>query len=131
MRIAQQLYEGVDVGNGGPVGLITYMRTDSVTVSQEAQNAARQFIAQNYGQEYVPAKVPFYRSKASAQGAHEAIRPTDVNLTPDQVKPYLDDRSLKLYTLIWRRFIASQTASADRKERICKSLVSKKDYLLI
>ena len=113
MRIAQQLYEGVDVGTGGPVGLITYMRTDSVTVSQEAQNAARQFIAQNFGQEYVPAKVPFYRSKASAQGAHEAIRPTDVNLTPDQVKPYLDDRSLKLYTLIWRRFIASQTASAE------------------
>ena len=113
MRIAQQLYEGVDVGTGGPVGLITYMRTDSVTVSREAQEAARRFIGANYGPEYVPAKVPFYRSKASAQGAHEAIRPTDVNLTPEQVKPYLDDRSLRLYTLIWRRFIASQTASAE------------------
>ena len=112
MRIAQSLYEGVDVGTGGPVGLITYMRTDSVTVSQEAQNAARTFIAENYGSEYLPAKPPVYRSKASAQGAHEAIRPTDVNLTPDQVKPYLDDRSLKLYTLIWRRFMASQTAPA-------------------
>ena len=113
MRIAQQLYEGVDVGTGGPIGLITYMRTDSVTVSREAQEAARKFIGSHYGPEYVPAKVPFYRSKASAQEAHEAIRPTDVNLTPDQVKPYLDDRSLKLYTLIWRRFIASQTASAE------------------
>jgi len=113
MRIAQSLYEGIDVGTGGPVGLITYMRTDSVTVSREAQEAARKFIAANYGPEYVPAKPPVYRSKATAQGAHEAIRPTDVTLTPDKVKPYLDDRSLKLYTLIWRRFMASQTSSAE------------------
>ena len=113
MRIAQSLYEGLDVGTGGPVGLITYMRTDSVTVSREAQDAARNFIAANFGPEYVPEKPPFYRSKASAQGAHEAIRPTDVTLTPDRVKPYLDDRSLKLYTLIWRRFMASQTAPAE------------------
>ena len=115
MRIAQSLYEGVDVGAGGPVGLITYMRTDSVTVSREAQEAARKFIAENYGASYVPAKPPFYKSKASAQGAHEAIRPTDVTLTPDKVKPYLDDRSLKLYTLIWRRFMASQTAPAEEQ----------------
>lgn len=115
MRIAQELYEGMDVGQGGPVGLITYMRTDSVTVSREAQEAARQFIAANYGPEYVPAKPPFYKSKASAQGAHEAIRPTDVTLTPEKLKPFLDERSLKLYTLIWRRFMASQTAPAEQQ----------------
>ena len=107
MRIAQQLYEGVDVGRGGPVGLITYMRTDSVAIAVEAQNAARSFIAANYGQEYVPPKHNVYKSKASAQGAHEAIRPTDVTLTPEKVKEFLDDRMLKLYTLIWRRFTAS------------------------
>ena len=112
MRIAQSLYEGVDVGTGGPVGLITYMRTDSVTVSREAQEDARRFIAGNYGAEYLPAKPPVYRSKASAQGAHEAIRPTDISLTPEKVKPYLDDRSFKLYALVWRRFVASQIAPA-------------------
>lgn len=112
MRIAQELYEGVDVGSGGPVGLITYMRTDSVTVSREAQEAARAFITEHYGPEYVPEKAPVYKSRASAQGAHEAIRPTDVTLTPEKVKPYLDERHFRLYTLIWRRFMASQTAPA-------------------
>ena len=115
MRIAQQLYEGVDVGRGGPVGLITYMRTDSVAIAIEAQNAARAFIGTHYGPEYVPAKHNVYKSKASAQGAHEAIRPTDVNLTPEMVKAYLDDRMLKLYTLIWRRFTASQMAPAEQQ----------------
>ena len=115
MRIAQQLYEGVDVGRGGPVGLITYMRTDSVAIAVEAQNAARSFIAANYGQEYVPPKHNVYKSKASAQGAHEAIRPTDVTLTPEKVKEFLDDRMLKLYTLIWRRFTASQMAPAEQQ----------------
>jgi len=115
MRIAQALYEGVDVGAGGPVGLITYMRTDSVAVSREAQTAAREFIASHYGPEYLPPKPPVYRSKASAQGAHEAIRPTDVTLTPEKLKDALDDRSLKLYTLIWRRFMASQTAPAQEQ----------------
>lgn len=115
MRIAQQLYEGVDVGRGGPIGLITYMRTDSVAIAVEAQNAARSFIAANYGQEYVPPKHNVYKSKASAQGAHEAIRPTDVTLTPEKVKEFLDDRMLKLYTLIWRRFTASQMAPAEQQ----------------
>lgn len=114
MRLAQQLYEGVDVGRGGPVGLITYMRTDSVAIALEAQNAARAFIASAYGPEYVPAKHNVYKSKASAQGAHEAIRPTDITLTPDKVKGYLDDRMLKLYTLIWRRFAASQMSCAEQ-----------------
>ena len=114
MKIAQELYEGVDVGTGGPLGLITYMRTDSVAVSVEAQKAAREFIAANYGNDYLPPKPPVYRSKASAQGAHEAIRPTDVNLTPDKVREFLNDRQYKLYTLIWRRFMASQTAPAQQ-----------------
>ena len=115
MRIAQQLYEGVDVGRGGPVGLITYMRTDSVAIAIEAQNAARAFIGAHYGPEYVPAKHNVYKSKASAQGAHEAIRPTDVSLTPETVREFLDDRMFKLYTLIWRRFTASQMAPAEQQ----------------
>ena len=114
MRTAQQLYEGVDVGRGGPTGLITYMRTDSVAVAVEAQNSARAFIASAYGEEYVPKKPNFYKSKASAQGAHEAIRPTDVMLTPEKAREFLDDRMLKLYTLIWRRFVASQMAQAEQ-----------------
>jgi len=114
MRAAQQLYEGVDVGNGGPTGLITYMRTDSVTVAVEAQNAAREFISSTYGKDYIPAKPNFFKSKDSAQGAHEAIRPTDVRLTPDQLKGSLEPQLFKLYTLIWRRFVASQMAPAEQ-----------------
>ena len=116
MRIAQELYEGVDVGQHGPVGLITYMRTDSVEVSVEAQNACRSYVAQAYGAEYVPEKPNRYRSKSSAQEAHEAIRPTDVLLTPEKVKAFLDPRSFKLYALIWKRFVASQMSPA-RQER--------------
>ena len=111
MRYAQQLYEGVELGNG-PVGLITYMRTDSVTVAKEAQAAAAHFIAETYGKEYVPAKFNYYRNKAAAQEAHEAIRPTDVRRTPESVAPFLDPMQLKLYTLIWKRFVASQMSSA-------------------
>jgi DNA topoisomerase-1 len=111
MRIAQQLYEGVDIGHG-PVGLITYMRTDSVAVAVEAQNACRAFVAAKMGQEYVPEKPNVFRSKSSAQGAHEAIRPTDVNLTPESLKSSLDPQQFKLYSIIWRRFVASQMESA-------------------
>ncbi len=113
MRAAQQLYEGVDVGTGGPVGLITYMRTDSVAVATEAQNMARGFISSSYGPDYVPPKPNFFKSKESSQGAHEAIRPTDVSLTPDKAKEFLDPQLHKLYTLIWRRFVASQMAPAE------------------
>lgn len=112
MQTAQQLYEGVELSNG-PVGLITYMRTDSVAVAREAQEAARAFIEKNYGRDYVPEKPNFFRSKANAQGAHEAIRPTDVTLTPDAVKRYLNPAQHKLYSLIWRRFVASQMAAAQ------------------
>ncbi|MFA7185410.1 MAG: type I DNA topoisomerase [Victivallales bacterium] len=115
MRVAQQLYEGVDIGSG-TVGLITYMRTDSVNIAQEARNACRAFIATAYGENYVPAKPNYFKSKSGAQEAHEAIRPTDVNNTPERMKPYLDDRQLKLYTLIWKRFVASQMSQALQRQ---------------
>ena len=108
MRYAQQLYEGIDIPGSGAVGLITYMRTDSLTVAREAQIAAKDFIIKNYGAEYAPEKFNFFKNKAAAQGAHEAIRPTDVNRTPEMLAPYLDPVQLKLYTLIWKRFVASQ-----------------------
>lgn len=116
MRIAQKLYEGVDVGQG-VVGLITYMRTDSVNISPLAQQACREFINHEYGTEYLPDRPPVYKSKEGAQEAHEAIRPTDVNLTPDKVAHALDPESLKLYRIIWQRFVASQMASAKIAQR--------------
>ncbi len=112
MRIAQQLYEGVDVGSGS-IGLITYMRTDSVAVAPEAQNLCRAFIAGEYGADYVPAQPNVYKSKGNAQEAHEAIRPTDISLTPEKLRNYLDPQQFRLYTLIWRRFVASQMAPAQ------------------
>ncbi len=113
MSVAQQLYEGVDLGKEGTVGLITYMRTDSTRISPVAQEEAREWIAQKYGQAYVPDKPRVYTKKnASAQDAHEAIRPTSVHRTPEQVKPYLSRDQYRLYKLIWDRFVASQMASA-------------------
>ena len=118
MRIAQQLYEGVELGGGGPVGLITYMRTDSFHISPEAQAQARDFITQTYGAEYVPAKPNSYRSRKSAQEAHEAIRPTDVNRTPESLVGQLAPPQLKLYRLIWQRFLASQMAPAKQMDHV-------------
>ncbi|MBN1642593.1 MAG: type I DNA topoisomerase [Anaerolineae bacterium] len=113
MRIAQQLYEGVDLGAEGTVGLITYMRTDSTAVSVEAQQAAREVIARYWGERYLPAQAPEYKTRVkSAQEAHEAIRPTDPHRAPRQVREHLDDRQARLYELVWRRFIASQMAPA-------------------
>jgi DNA topoisomerase-1 len=113
MAVAQQLYEGVSIGDEGNTGLITYMRTDSTYVAPEAQQAARQVIGQYFGEEYLPARPPVYRTKsASAQEAHEAIRPTGVQRTPRQVRSHLDAKQDALYTLIWRRFVASQMANA-------------------
>lgn len=111
MAIAQRLYEGVETPQGN-VALITYMRTDSVRISAEAQSAARKFIADNYGKEYLPEKPNFYKTKSDAQDAHEAIRPIDVNKTPDSVKNILDKNQYKLYKLIYERFIASQMNEA-------------------
>jgi DNA topoisomerase-1 len=113
MALAQGLYEGQEIGDGGATGLITYMRTDSTNVSELAQNEARQYIGGKYGKDYMPAEPPRYTKRsANAQEAHEAIRPTSVMRTPEQVKPYLDPAMYKLYNLIWRRFVASQMEAA-------------------
>jgi DNA topoisomerase-1 len=113
IKIAQQLYEGVALADEGRAGLITYMRTDSTYVAPEAQQAAREVIARYWGDEYLPNRPPTYASKVkSAQEAHEAIRPTEPGRTPREVRPYLDDKQDRLYTLIWRRFIASQMKPA-------------------
>src|SRR6184192_1928623 len=112
MMIAQHLYEGVELGSEGSVGLITYMRTDSTRVSDTALNEARQFIGSQYGANYLPEKAVHYRSKKGAQDAHEAIRPTDVARTPDSLAKYLKPEELKLYWLIWQRFVASQMMPA-------------------
>lgn len=111
MQVAQGLYEGVDI-NGEPTGLITYMRTDSVRISPVAQDAAARFIKATYGDEYIPATPPQYSVKKNAQDAHEAIRPTDVFLTPDKIKQYLKPEQYKLYKLIWERFVSSQMLPA-------------------
>src|SRR5438309_3198903 len=112
MRIAQRLYEGVDLGPDGSVGLITYMRTDSTRISSDALTAARGYIGDRYGQPYVPEAPNVYRSKKDAQDAHEAIRPTSMEYDPERVARYLDREELAVYTLIWNRFVASQMASA-------------------
>ncbi len=112
MAIAQQLYEGVEITGEGAVGLITYMRTDSLRVSAEAQREARSFIDKRYGAAYRPGSYRQFKAKASAQDAHEAIRPSDINLTPEQVKGDLTGEQYRLYRLIWSRFLASQMANA-------------------
>ena len=112
MAIAQQLYEGVDITGEGTVGLITYMRTDSLRISDEAQRAARELIDSRYGEAYRPEAYRNYKTKAGAQDAHEAIRPSDVTLTPEQVKGDLTGEQYRLYRLIWSRFLASQMSNA-------------------
>ena len=112
MAIAQQLYEGVDFTGEGTVGLITYMRTDSLRISAEAQAQAKTVICSRYGQSYYPASTRAYKTKAGAQDAHEAIRPSDPALTPEQVKGDLTGEQYRLYRLIWSRFLASQMANA-------------------
>lgn len=111
MSIAQQLYEGIDIKGHGTVALITYMRTDSVRVSTEAQNAAKDYIIENLGKEYVPEKPKQYKSKKNIQDAHEAIRPTYIDITPHMIKSDLKPQQYKLYNLIWTRFMASQMAN--------------------
>ena len=112
MNLAQRLYEGIELGAEGPVGLITYMRTDSTRINPEALTDARTFIESAYGKEYLPEKPIIYKTKKSAQDAHEAIRPTDVSRTPEAMAPFLDKDMLNLYTLIWKRFVACQMAPA-------------------
>jgi DNA topoisomerase-1 len=137
MRVAQQLYEGVDIGSGEMVGLITYMRTDSVIVAKDAQQEARAFVKEHYGDEFLPEKPPFYRTKAkAAQEAHEAVRPTSVYRSPKKMRQFLKRDQYRLYRLIWERFVASQmapakydTVSADIMAGAEEQPVNKRRYL--
>ena len=112
MMIAQRLYEGVDIGDEGSVGLITYMRTDSTRVAPEALTEVREYIGSNYGPDYLPQTPNTYKEKKDSQGAHEAIRPTSAMRHPDQIKQYLKEDEFKVYKLIWQRFVASQITPA-------------------
>ena len=116
MQIAQKLYEGIDIGADGPVGLITYMRTDSVRISDDAQNAAKDFITANYGDKYYP-KTPnnYVKKSKNVQDAHEAIRPSYIDKTPESIKSYLTNEQYQLYKLIWSKFVASQMENAAVK----------------
>jgi len=113
MRVAQQLYEGIDLGSMGSLGLITYMRTDSTHISPEAVKEARSYIAMHLGAEYLPEKPNVYASRKNAQQAHEGVRPTDVDLTPVDIRPFLNDEQFKLYDIVWRRFVASAMKPAQ------------------
>ena len=127
MMLAQRLYEGVELGDEGRVGLITYMRTDSTRISDEAMEMVRSYVSDVYGSNYLPEKPVFYKTKKDAQDAHEAIRPTFVGRTPDDLKPYLGEDELKLYRLIWTRFVASQMNPAVYDQTTIE--ISAKDYL--
>ena len=132
MGVAQRLYEGIEIGAEGTTGLITYMRTDSPRVSPEAIAGAREWIGKELGTQYLPESPNVFKGKKDAQDAHEAIRPTDAARTPESVARYLSDEQLKLYTLIWRRFVASQMAPAllavTQVNIAAKSSVDKKTY---
>jgi DNA topoisomerase I len=113
MALAQQLYEGIDIGEGGSIGLITYMRTDSTNIAESAQAEARQFIGERYGQGFLPPEPPQYKTKSrGAQEAHEAVRPTSVVRQPESIKEFLNRDQFRLYQLIWQRFVASQMTAA-------------------
>src|SRR5690606_39176249 len=107
MTLAQRLYEGMDLGDLGTTGLITYMRTDSVRIDPGAQQGALDFIKETYGPDYVPEKPNVYKSRKTAQEAHEAIRPTSLDFPPEKVKQYLERDEFRLYQLVWNRFLAS------------------------
>lgn len=113
MSVAQQLYEGIEIGSRGSVGLITYMRTDSTHLSKESLEMARSYIRSQFGDKYLPEKPNFYSASKNAQAAHEAIRPTDANLSPNEINQYLSQDQAKLYDLIWRRFLACQMSPAQ------------------
>ncbi|HOK04557.1 MAG TPA: type I DNA topoisomerase [Victivallales bacterium] len=129
MRIAQQLYEGIEIGGEGATGLITYMRTDSFNVSMEALGACRAFISQNFGEDFLPEKPNFFKSARTAQEAHEAIRPTSVFRTPESIRNYLSTEQFKLYSLIWKRFVASQTKPAEYDVVTVSTIVNGSDKM--
>ena len=112
MMVAQQLYEGIDLGRKGPSGLITYMRTDSTRISEMAQAEAKEYITGRFGQEYYPEKANIYSAGKKSQDAHEAIRPTSVGFVPEEIEKYLNKDQFRLYQLIWQRFVASQMVPA-------------------
>ncbi|MEK6682897.1 MAG: type I DNA topoisomerase [Nitrospirota bacterium] len=127
MMIAQRLYEGMELGEKGPVGLITYMRTDSVRIAPEALKEARGYINSNYGNDYLPEKPAVYKSRKGAQEAHEAVRPTSIDIDPESIKKYLGKDEYNLYKLIWNRFIASQMNPAVYDQTTVDIKI--KDYL--
>ncbi len=118
MSIAQRLYEGVELGEAGTTALITYMRTDSVRISDEARAAAKEFIESSWGKDYYPPKARHFKSKGGAQDAHEAVRPVDVSVTPDSIKALVAPEQYQLYRLIWTRFLASQMAAARVQDTV-------------
>ncbi len=132
MQVAQRLYEGIDVGAEGPVGLITYMRTDSTRLSNDSVEAARGYIAKRFGAAYVPEKPNFFKTKSSAQDAHEAIRPTTLDFHPDAIKKSLKPDEYKVYKLIWERFVACQMSEAlyDQTTAGVEATAGAKRYLL-
>ena len=129
MRIAQQLYEGVEIGNA-TMGIITYLRTDSTRVAEEAVNASYDFVLKNFGEKYTRQGENVKKSGAKIQDAHEAIRPTDINRTPDDVKPYLSREQFRLYQLIWKRFAASRMADALSENTTVKLVAGKSKFNL-
>ncbi len=122
MVVAQQLYEGIEIGTEGPEGLISYMRTDSTRISPEAAHDALAYISQTMGEEYALKSPRFFKNKNKAQDAHEAIRPTSVHNTPEKLKKFLTPDQFRLYELIWKRFVASQMTQAiiDQKDNTDK-----------
>ncbi|MGC8746402.1 MAG: type I DNA topoisomerase [Candidatus Saccharicenans sp.] len=129
MSVAQRLYEGLELGELGPVGLITYMRTDSVKISEVARQAAKKYIEEHFGPDYLPARPNVYKSRKTAQEAHEAIRPTHLDLPPEKVKGFLKKEEYELYKLIWNRFIASQMSPAEVEETQFEIKVSRYGFV--
>lgn len=127
MKAAQELYEGVDAGELGTVGLITYMRTDSLRISEEARQAGNEFITETFGEKYLPKKPRYFKSKSNIQDGHEAIRPSMPKVTPEQVKPYLSNDQYKIYKLVWERFIASLMESC--LQETMKIEIEAKNYI--
>lgn len=120
MRIAQQLYEGIDVKGSGTIGVITYLRTDSTRISEEADAAARAYITENYGAEYAAAGEANKKTEKKIQDAHEAIRPTDISMTPASLKESLSRDQFRLYQLIWKRFAASRMQPANMRPHLSR-----------
>ncbi|MHB8989974.1 MAG: type I DNA topoisomerase, partial [Desulfobulbia bacterium] len=128
MTLAQRLYEGIELGAEGPTGLITYMRTDSTRISNEALEEARGYISETFGEQFLPAKPNIFKTSKSAQDAHEAIRPTDVRNTPEKLAPFLEKDMLALYSLIWKRFLACQMAPAEYDQTTI-TLLAARDFV--